>query len=326
MTNTYKYVDENIEYSGLKNPQIRTGQKIAASSYVVDEDGNIISNKPIVNAIDIDWNNATAEGLENPVKTSGDVLKEIVKTKNAVSNIHVPTSIYELAGGTQVLTTENFETIKEQLTGKSAFQIAKETAEAAGISFPYTTEISWVASLKGEKGNTGPSGSDGLSAYQIAKIYDESIGSESEWIASLQGQSAFQIAARTYAMLDKEFPYSNETEWMEAIINNNVNVEQLVINFESLVNRINSIFGSDNNTSINDIIALELAKQLIPEDARESLDTLKEISAWIQQHPEDAAAMNLTLISLENNLTDSRAQHGVRHRHIRPVWHWQNKQ
>jgi hypothetical protein len=49
---------------------------------------------------------------------------------------------------------------------------------------------------------------------------------------------------------------------------------------------------------ICDIIE-ELAKQLIPEGAQEALDTLAEIAAWIQEHPEDVAAINLAIDNLE---------------------------
>ena len=37
---------------------------------------------------------------------------------------------------------------------------------------------------------------------------------------------------------------------------------------------------------------------LIPENAKESLDTLEEISAWIQSHPDDAASMNAQIVAL----------------------------
>ena len=37
---------------------------------------------------------------------------------------------------------------------------------------------------------------------------------------------------------------------------------------------------------------------LIPENAKETLDTLEEISAWIQNHPDDAASMNAKIVAL----------------------------
>lgn len=57
----------------------------------------------------------------------------------------------------------------------------------------------------------------------------------------------------------------------------------------------------DAGKSVRTIANEELAAQLIGENADEALDTLKEIADWIQQHPEDAAAMNT---AIEKNATD----------------------
>ena len=56
--------------------------------------------------------------------------------------------------------------------------------------------------------------------------------------------------------------------------------------------------GDDKGKSARAIAAEELAKQLIPENAKESLDTLAEIAAWIQAHPDDATAMNKAITDL----------------------------
>ena len=40
---------------------------------------------------------------------------------------------------------------------------------------------------------------------------------------------------------------------------------------------------------------------LIPENAKETLDTLEEISAWIQSHPDDAASMNAQIVALQES-------------------------
>ena len=42
----------------------------------------------------------------------------------------------------------------------------------------------------------------------------------------------------------------------------------------------------------------ELAAQLIPEGAQEALNTLTEIAQWIQDHPNDASAMNTAITKL----------------------------
>lgn len=62
---------------------------------------------------------------------------------------------------------------------------------------------------------------------------------------------------------------------------------------------VTTLVGEDTGKSVRTIANEELAKQLIAEGAAESLDTLEEIAAWIQEHPEDAAAMNKAIDDLE---------------------------
>ena len=39
--------------------------------------------------------------------------------------------------------------------------------------------------------------------------------------------------------------------------------------------------------------------ELVADGAKESLDTLAEIAAWIQSHPDDASAMNEAIVALQ---------------------------
>lgn len=71
--------------------------------------------------------------------------------------------------------------------------------------------------------------------------------------------------------------------------------------------KITTLIGSDTNKSVRTIANEELAAQLIPEHAKEALDTLAEIAAWIQSHPDDAAAMNGRITALEGVVGDSTA-------------------
>lgn len=61
---------------------------------------------------------------------------------------------------------------------------------------------------------------------------------------------------------------------------------------------VDTLIGSDTGKSVRTIANEELAAQLIPEGAQESLDTLTEIAQWIQSHPDDAAAMNAAIAKL----------------------------
>lgn len=63
-----------------------------------------------------------------------------------------------------------------------------------------------------------------------------------------------------------------------------------------------TLIGTDAGKSARTIANEELAAQLIPEGAQEALDTLTEIAQWIQDHPNDASAMNAAITKL-NEIT-----------------------
>lgn len=67
-------------------------------------------------------------------------------------------------------------------------------------------------------------------------------------------------------------------------------------------NNIATLVGTDSGKSVATIANEVLVKALIPASAKESLDTLQEIAAWIQEHPDEAAAMNEQIASLQTQL------------------------
>lgn len=68
---------------------------------------------------------------------------------------------------------------------------------------------------------------------------------------------------------------------------------------QAVLGNITTLVGSDTGKSARTIANEELAAQLISESAKESLDTLTEIAAWIQEHPDDASAMNAAIEALQ---------------------------
>ena len=62
---------------------------------------------------------------------------------------------------------------------------------------------------------------------------------------------------------------------------------------------VNTLIAADTGKSVRTIANEELAAQLIPANAQEALNTLTEIAAWIQSHPEDAAALNTAITALQ---------------------------
>ena len=78
---------------------------------------------------------------------------------------------------------------------------------------------------------------------------------------------------------------------------------ELVEKIDGVDAKVTTLVGSDANKSVRAIAAEELAAQLVAEGAAESLNTLEEIAAWIQSHPDDAAAMNEAIVALQNKVT-----------------------
>lgn len=103
--------------------------------------------------------------------------------------------------------------------------------------------------------------------------------------AALAAVKATADAAATKAYTDAELAKKADQTYAEGI---NAKVVTLV--------------GADANKSVRTIANEELAAQLIPESAAESLDTLQEIAAWIQAHPGDVAAINKAIKDLQNKV------------------------
>lgn len=78
----------------------------------------------------------------------------------------------------------------------------------------------------------------------------------------------------------------------------------------SLRTTISTLVGDDGGLSIRQIAVDVLETALIPDNAKASLDTLKEIADWIQSHPDDASDFNTRITSLEQVVYDTTDSEG----------------
>ena len=67
--------------------------------------------------------------------------------------------------------------------------------------------------------------------------------------------------------------------------------------------KVDTLVGSDTGKSARTIANEELTAKLIPANAKEALDTLQEIAAWIQAHPDDASKMSSNISALRSALS-----------------------
>lgn len=88
----------------------------------------------------------------------------------------------------------------------------------------------------------------------------------------------------------------DDTEVRQLITNNTQEIEG---HKAAIDNVVTTLVGEDSNKSVRTIANEELTKQLIPETAQESLNTLQEIATWIQEHPNDASAMSQEINNLK---------------------------
>ena len=77
------------------------------------------------------------------------------------------------------------------------------------------------------------------------------------------------------------------------------NADAIEAHKTAIDSKVTTLVGTDTDKSVRTIANEELAAQLIPENAKESLDTLQEIAFWIQSHPDDASAMNAAITALQ---------------------------
>jgi predicted nucleic acid-binding Zn-ribbon protein len=82
------------------------------------------------------------------------------------------------------------------------------------------------------------------------------------------------------------------------------NITNLSGRADAVEGKVTTLIGEDTGKSARTIANEELTKQLIPENAKDSLNTLQEIAAWIQNHPDDASAMNAVISALKTKVGD----------------------
>lgn len=78
-----------------------------------------------------------------------------------------------------------------------------------------------------------------------------------------------------------------------------------VTGLQTELDKVTTLIGDDASKSVRTIANEELAAQLIPESAKESLNTLQEIAQWIQNHPDDAATMQADIATLQGKVGDT---------------------
>lgn len=162
------------------------------------------------------------------------------------------------------------------------------------LSGEFTTEKDKISTLQSEMVDvkaevTKLEGiTDKVTTYVVGKIGEEETARKAADEAFEERISALETADTT---LD------GKIDSVESSLTGLINTEK---------GRIDTLVGSDSG-SIRDITIDVLTETLVAEDATEAFDTLQEVSAWIKEHPEDAATMNSNISTNTTNIATNTA-------------------
>lgn len=191
------------------------------------------------------------------------------------------TKVNELANGQVKTNTEDIATLNGGANTEGS--VAKAVADAkAGLE----TKISAVDA----KAVAAQAAAD--NAKNAADAVDAKVGAVPE------GSTVMTEIQKV-----KDAAY-NDAEVRGLIKTNADNITALTGRADAVEGKVSTLVGNDAGKSARTIANEELTKQLIPEGAKESLDTLQEIAAWIQNHPDDASAMNAAIAALKTKVGD----------------------
>ena len=178
--------------------------------------------------------------------------------------------------------------IKEYIVAKDAEALKSAKSYADGsVSSHITTEIQKLDATV--ETAVIPEGQDGIHV-KVTEVDGKLTAVEAEIEVSNEINAA-------KAALEAKIGTVTEGKTLVGLIADNATA---IENHKTAIdNKVTTLIGSDADKSVRKIANEELAAQLIPANAAESLNTLQEIATWIQDHPGDASAMNSAITALK---------------------------
>lgn len=140
---------------------------------------------------------------------------------------------------------------------------------------------------------------------------DKAVTKYVSYVEQTDGKISAHYETLDAANVAAKYPHGETAAEMtvqQALDNLSAQDETLGGQIEAVDARIDAILGSDKATgenavqlTIRQIANAELAAQLLagPDGVVDNFKTLQELAAWLEQHPEDAAAMNADILNLK---------------------------
>ncbi len=263
---------------------------------VEDSIGTVPSDKTVVEMI----SDAQTAATYNDTEVRGLI------SDNADAIAGVKTLVGDTAVATQISTAVG--NAKTELKGSASDTDASATIAGAKkyadkLDAAMDTRVDALEAAVGEGGSVATQIKTAIEALDVEDAAES--GKYVSAVSETDGKITVTRAAlpdytNTYAAKTHTHEIANVTGLQAAL-----DAKAADADLTTLEGKVTTLIGSDADKSVRTIANEELAAQLIPEAAKESLDTLGEIAAWIQAHPDDASAMNSAIEALQTKVGDT---------------------
>lgn len=219
--------------------------------------------------------------------------------QTAITNLNLPTT-YEAKGAAAAVKTE---LVGKDTDNADSATIVGAKKYADGLNTAMDTRVDALEAAIGEGGSVGAQ----IDAkIQTLDVEDTAVAGQ---YVSAVSETDGKITVTRAALPDYTEVYDAKGAAAQALTDAKSYADGLNTamdtRMDSAEGKLTTLIGSDADKSVRTIANEELAAQLIPENAAESLNTLQEIAQWIQDHPGNASAMNAAIEALQTKVGDS---------------------
>ena len=215
---TYKG-SNNITYNSINKNLLSVGAKITATPYIINDNDEIVFHLPIINAIDIDWNNAYLPSLNTYIKTTEDLLHQLEVIYGSINNIdlsnYVTNDVLESKGYlTEARANVLYapKSVENDITQIYGYLDTKANADAIPKNI---SDLGGYSSLATQVWVNNQLRYYSRSAYDV---YVDNGGTltQSEWLASLHGTDGVN-GKSAYELYRQHGGYLTETQWLDSL-------------------------------------------------------------------------------------------------------------
>lgn len=219
--------------------------------------------------------------------------------QTAITNLDLPNT-YEAKGAAAAVKTELLGNVDIDTDASATIAGAKKYADKLDAAMDKR-----VDALEAAIGEGGSVGAQIDAKIQELDVADEAV--DGQYVSAVS-ETDGKITVTRAALPDYSNTYDAKGAAAQALTDAKSYADGLNTAMDTRMDaaegKLTTLIGADADKSVRTIANEELAAQLIPENAGESLDTLQEIAAWIQSHPGDASAMNAAIEALQTKVGD----------------------